>query len=185
MTVPFRPSELDGPGASVGSAAEQASMLAMARELEALAVRGGHRSPPTGSAIGSGRRCRRSHCLGPISAIVPAARGGRPAALLLALRDTWHVAWTGGRPFAARVPAIAFVLVLVVAIGSVGGLAAAGAFGLLGPSSPTIAPPGSPAPSIVAPAPSTAPPASPPSNRGPDESLVPGDIGRPTETETP
>ena len=49
-----------------------------------------------------------------------AAREGRLGAMVGALRDTWHVAWSGGRPIAARAQAMAFVLLLVLAVGSVG-----------------------------------------------------------------
>ena len=61
----------------------------------------------------------------PMAVAGVAAREGRVRAMLGALRDTWHVAWSGGRPLVARAQAMAFVILLVVAVGSVGALGTA------------------------------------------------------------
>ena len=47
----------------------------------------------------------------PLTALSYATRRRRLAAMLAALRDTWRVAWTGGRPVAIRLSA-AMVVVL-------------------------------------------------------------------------
>ncbi len=85
-------------------------------------------------------------------------RGGRPAAFLLAIRDAWGVATHGGRPIGVRAQALAFVLLVVVAAGTLTGAAAIGVGGLLrSPQSP--APSSEPSPSN-APSPSGTPDAS-------------------------
>ena len=183
MSGPFRPSELAEPGGAAGTAGEQADLLATARELEWLAATAAVR-PSDAFTDRVWAAISAEPLPHPTGALGPAARRGGSAALLLALRDTWQVAWTGGRPLGARVPAIALVLLLVLAIGSVGGLAAAGAFGLLGPSSPTVAPPGSPARSFVGSG-SVDRTAGPPAEQsGTGREPRPGAIGTP-ETETP
>ena len=70
-----------------------------------------------------------------------------------ALADSWRVAFSGGRPFAVRAQAAAFVLIVVVALGSLGGIAAVGAARLLEPAPSQVA---SPPPSVPV-APSTQP----------------------------
>ena len=52
--------------------------------------------------------------------------------MVAALADSWRVAFSGGRPFAVRAQALAFVLVAILAVGSLGGIAAVGAVRLLG-----------------------------------------------------
>jgi hypothetical protein len=76
----------------------------------------------------------------PLTALGAAARGRRLRAMLSALGDAWRVAWSGGRPIAIRLSAAVAVLVLVVAVGSLGGLAAVGAWSVLQPERPTPSP---------------------------------------------
>lgn len=177
---PFQPSELDGVDDPAGSA----GLLAMARELERLdsgAIR-----PSDGftervlAAIGSEPLPR------PMGVAGLAARQGRLGAMVAALRDTWHVAWTGGRPLAARAQAMAFVLLLIVAVGSLSGLATAGAFNALFPPSqpsprPTPALLTSPSPSVE---PTQTLPEIPPTTT-PEPTQVTGPTRTPEPTDTP
>ena len=176
---PFQPSELDGiddPGS--------AGLLAMARELERLdseAIR-----PSDGftdrvlAAIGGEPLPR------PMGVAGLAARQGRLGAMLAALRDTWHVAWSGGRPLAARAQAMAFVLLLIVAVGSVSGLATAGAINALFPPSQ---PSPRPTPALLtSPSPTVEPTATPteiPPTTTPEPTEVTGPTRTPEPTETP
>jgi hypothetical protein len=174
----FDPSELRTPGEPDSSTATLAGELVAARELEALAAADGIR-PSEGfddrvmAAVASELAPR---------AIVrsSAGRGGRPAALLLAVREAWGIASTGGRPMAVRGQALAFVLVVVLAAGSVAAAGAVAVGGLLsgGPS---------PSPSFDA-APSTVPASATPATPRPSKSAapsgipVPGDGAVPTAT---
>jgi hypothetical protein len=198
---PFHPSELDGIGQGAGSA----DLLATARELERLD--GGAIRPSDGftdrvlAAIGSEPLPR------PMTVAGLAARQGRLGTMLAALRDTWHVAWSGGRPVAVRAQAMAFVLLLIVAVGSVSGLATVGAYNtLFPPSSPpsmqpnptnptrqeTTAPPEptettAPAAPTVAPTPTETPEPTdtPEPGKTPEAQKTPGHTERPERTETP
>ncbi|MEA2619970.1 MAG: hypothetical protein QOC97_743, partial [Chloroflexota bacterium] len=141
MTGPVRrfdPAELRSPSESEPSAAESAQLLAAARELEALAAADGSR--PTEAFED---RVMTAIAAEPAPRVVvrsgATVRGGRPAALLLAVRDAWAVAGSGGRPFAVRAQALALVLLVLVAAGSVATLGAVTVGGFLnGP--PTEAP---------------------------------------------
>jgi hypothetical protein len=198
---PFHLSELDGVGSGMGSA----DLLATARELERLD--GGAIRPSDGftdrvlAAIGAEPLPR------PMAVAGVAARQGRLGTMLAALRDTWHVAWSGGRPLAVRAQAMAFVLLLIVAVGSVSGLATAGAINALFPPSsppplqpnptnplrqeatpspePTETPP--PAAPIAAPTPTERlePTGTPEPDRTPEPQKTPGHTERPGHTETP
>ena len=180
---PFHPSELDGVADPAGSA----EILAMARELERLD--GGAIRPSDGFtdrvlAAVAGEPLPR-----PMAAAGLAAREGRFGAMLAALRDTWHVAWSGGRPLAARAQAMAFVLVLIVAVGSVSGLATVGAMNALFPA--TATPSLVPSPQTpVTPSPSrrpdeVLPPAGPTAPPKPVQTAEPTDTPEPTETPEP
>ncbi len=118
----------------------------------------------------------------PMAVAGVAAREGRVGALVGALRDTWHVAWSGGRPMAARAQAMAFVLLLVVAVGSVGAAATVGAINVLfsTTSTPSIAPEPS-LPAVVSP--SVGPTASP--SPSPTPSVTPSTSPEPTKTAKP
>ena len=119
---------------------ESAELLLMARELERLD--GGAIRPSDGftdrvlGAIADEPLPR------PMAVAGVAAREGRLGAMVAALRDTWHVAWSGGRPLAARAQAMAFVVLLVVAVGSVGAVTTVGAINVLFStrSTPSVAP---------------------------------------------
>ena len=50
-----------------------------------------------------------------------AVRGGRLGAFLVAVRESWAVAFSGGRPMAVRAQALAFVLLVVLAAGALAG----------------------------------------------------------------
>jgi hypothetical protein len=195
---PFQMSELDG----VGGGAASADLLAMARELERLD--GGAIRPSDGftdrvlAAIGS------EPLPGPMAVAGLAARQRRLGTMLAALRDTWHVAWSGGRPLAVRAQAMAFVLLLIVAVGSVSGLAAVGAVNALFPpssppslqpnptlhdASPSPEPTETPAPAAATAAPTPAETPEPARTtdpaRTPQPHETPGPTERPGHPETP
>jgi hypothetical protein len=192
VSGPFRPSELGGADGVEPTAAEQADLLATARELESVAgAVGAGVSDPFVDGVMAAVAAEPLPL--PIAAARRAALRGRPAAFAFALADAWRTVWSGGRPLAVRLRALPVVLVFVLIVGTTGGLVAAGAFGLLGPSTPTPSTPvGSPAPSITAPGPTPSPKegtepepsASPePTEKAePSDSGGPGDEGRPTPT---
>jgi hypothetical protein len=126
----FDPSEIRTPGEPESSAVEMASALAAARELEALEASDGIR--PTEDFAD---RVMRAVATRPTPSVVtrPASgvRGGLAAALLLAVRDAWSVATTAGRPMAMRAQALAFVVLVVVAVGSFATVGAITVGGLL------------------------------------------------------
>jgi uncharacterized membrane protein YgcG len=112
-------------------------------------------------------------------AVEPMPRPTRGLGFLAAVREAWAVAFGTGRPIAMRAQALALLLLLAVAVGSVGSVAVVGASRLLGPAAPPSTTP-SPAPSLV-PSPSPAPTSSPPSvSPTPSATASP----RPTATET-
>src|SRR4051812_10190127 len=95
----------------------------------------------------------------PVAAAGRAVAAGRPLGFLAALRDSWRVATSGGRPAAIRAQALAFVLLAFLTVGGVAGFAGAAALGLLDPDdvpqpSPIVTP--SPTPTI-SPSPSPTP----------------------------
>ncbi len=100
-------------------------------------------------------------------------RGGRPGAMLLALRDAWGIATSGGWPMAIRAQALAVVLVAGVVLTSLLGVAAVGVGGLLS-SQPN--PPPAIAPSL--------PPSQSPSAPSPSTSTTPALTPSPSPTET-
>jgi hypothetical protein len=171
----FDPSELRATGEPDPSVATLGSGLATARELEGLVAAEGIR-PSEGfddrimAAIAME--------LAPRAMVRPSAgRGGRPAAFLLAVRDAWAIARAGGRPIGVRAQAMAFVLVVVLAAGSLAAVGAVAVGGLL-----TSGPPPSPS---LDPAPSTVPnrAAPPPTETAhPTGIPVPGDGAAPTAT---
>ncbi|HEY5495553.1 MAG TPA: hypothetical protein VIK16_02765 [Candidatus Limnocylindrales bacterium] len=159
----FRPGELDD--ADLGPGAE-AELLGTARELEWLAA-ADDVGPSPDFADRVMAAVSREPAPRPIAAALGAARRRSPLAALAALGDLWRVAFTGGRPFAVRLPAMALVALLVV--GSVGvGAIGAGAFvGLLG-RAPDATPALSPSPLA-------------PSSPEPDASPSPSDSLEPTD----
>ena len=125
----FDPSELRTPGVTEPSAAELADALGAARELEALAASEGIR--PT---EGFEDRVMAAIALEPAPRAVvsggSASAATGPAAFLFAFRNAWRVATTGGRPFAVRAQALAFVLVVLLAAGTLAGAGAIAVAGL-------------------------------------------------------
>jgi hypothetical protein len=172
---PFHPSELG----DVADPLASADLLLIARELERLD--GGPIRPSDGftdrvlAAIGS------EPLPAPMAVAGLAARQGRFGAMAAALRDTWHVAWSGGRPVAVRAQAMAFVLLLLVAVGSVGAVTTVGALNALFP--PTTSP--SPTLPVVDPSPQPARTAEPTETPEPTKSPEPTDSPEPTETTKP
>ena len=146
MTGPHRrfdPAELRSPGEPDPSAAESADALAAARELEALALDTSIR-PSDGfedrvmAAIASEPAPR-------LVVMPPASvRGGRLGAFLMAVRQSWAIATTGGRPMAVRAQALAFVLLVILAAGALTSVTAVTVGALLGPNGSTIGPDRSP-----------------------------------------
>src|SRR3954462_3481398 len=152
MTGPIRrfdPAELREPGEPAPSQAEQADLLIAARELEAAATATEAIRPTEGFED----RVMAAIALEPAPRVVirpgSAVRGGRPAALLLSIRDAWGIATTGGRPLAVRGQAFAFLLLVVIAAGTLTTGAGVGVGALLRPNQspvpsvqpgPTIAP---------------------------------------------
>lgn len=189
MTGPtrrFDPSELQTPGESEPSVAELARALAAARELEAMASDADvHPTDDFEDRVMAAIAVEAA----PKLVVRPgsAVRGGRAGAVLLAIRDSWRVATGGGRPWAVRAQALAFVLLIVLAAGALTGVTAMTVGGLLdsrvdpSPSTetgPTISPPPSPTET-----PTTSPsPSDPASSTEPTESAEPDDSGEPTET---
>ncbi len=177
----LRPGELDAP--DLGPAGE-AELLGVARDLEWLALR---------EDVGPGPdfvdrvmvAVSREPAPRPVVAAFGAARRRSPLGALTALGDLWRVAFTGGRPFAARFPAITLVVLLV--LGSVGvGAAGAGALaGWLG-RNPEARPDASP---IVAASPvpsaSPSPPASPPESASAEPTGQPRVSASPETTGVP
>ena len=176
MTGPFRPGELDGAGEPL-RLVEQAQALATARELEAAVMAADVRPTPGFServmaAVATEPLPR------PVVAFGLAARQGRARAAFGALVDTWRLAWSGGRPLAARAQALAIVAVLVLAVASVSGVAIAGVAGMLGRS--TVVPP---SPQLI-----VAPPSekvSPSPKRSAEPSAPPKPPANPEPTATP
>jgi hypothetical protein len=109
---------------------EDAAAFAMGRELQALAER---TKTGTSAPFVDGVMAALATEPGPKPsiALTTAARERRPRGVLSAIGDTWRVAFSGGRPFAVRAQALAFVLVVIVASGSLGGVVAAGAWGMV------------------------------------------------------
>ena len=196
MTGPVRrfdPSEVrpaSGPGPSD---AELAEAMVAARELETLIAR-----DAVGPTVGFEDRVMAAIATEPAPRLFgrPAAsvRGGWPVAFVLSIRDAWRVATSGGRPVALRAQAMAFVLLVVLATGSIS-LFAVGASGLLdssdGPTptlpgpSPSVVPSPSatPSPSVVpSPSPSATPSPSPSESAEPTESAEATETAEPTET---
>jgi hypothetical protein len=190
---PFHPNELTGTDGYEPTPAELAEALATARSVEShLSASDVH--PSVGfvdrvmTAIVEEPRPQ------PATAAGQAMRRGRIRAMVAALADSWRVAFSGGRPLAVRAQAAAFVLVVILAFGSIGGLAAAGAVRLLQPGptnpvppQPTLHQPSAlPTPSDRAPVVSTPTPTPAPTPTAePTETSDPGDSAEPTETDEP
>jgi hypothetical protein len=186
----FDPSELVAPGEPALPVAEQADALLAARDLETLAANDLIR--PT---EGFEDRVMAAIATEPAPRLVvrpaSAVRGGRLGAFLIAVRESWGVASTGGRPLAVRAQALAFVVLVVVAAGSMTTVAAVGVGSLLANRGPaaTDAPPSiQPAPTETA-EPSETPEATetaePSETPEATETAEPGETPRATRTPRP
>jgi len=188
----FRPGELDA--ADLGPGAE-AELLRTARELEWLAA-----SDDVGPGPDFADRVMaavsREPAPRPLAAALGAARRRSPLAALAALGDLWRVAFTGGRPFAVRLPAMALVALLLVGSVGAGALGAGALAGLLGrtpDSTPALSPsplvPSSPPEPAASPSPSPSPAesesAQPSGVPESSESPEPSDSFEPTDTLEP
>jgi hypothetical protein len=163
----FDPSELEG-----GNDAERAGLLATARDLEWFA-----RNETGGPTAGFEDRVMAAIAAEP----PPRALVGR--GILVAVRDAWHLAWTGGRPLAVRAQAFALLLIVAIGVGSLGTVAAVGVGQMLRPSvtpPPTILPSPSPSVATPSPTPSVAPSPSP----TPTPSITPSPAPTPSATGT-
>jgi hypothetical protein len=149
----FDPSELDG-----GDAAELSGLLRTARDLEAFAA--SEHSMPSADF--------EDRVMAAIAA-EPPPRAMLAGGFITGIRNAWRLAWSGGRPMAVRAQAFALLLVVAVAVGSVGSLAAVGVARLLSPEipPPSLLPNPSPSPSL------------------PSASPSPSDTAEPTETAEP
>ena len=136
MTGParrFDPAELSDDPAGLAEA-ELVAASAMARDLEAIAERD---TVPTGGfsdrvmgAIATEPTPQPTRVFG------LALRTRRIGAAVVAVGDAWRVTFGSGRPLAVRGQALALVLVVAVALLSLGGGAAVGAARLLNPDVP-------------------------------------------------
>ena len=115
----------------------------------------------------------------PLTALTAATRRRRLGAMLAALRDAWRVTWSGGRPVGIRLSAAMAVLVLVVTTGSVGGLAAVGAWTVLQPAPTIPAPSVDQVPVVVPPVQPSASPAAPMGTAAPTPSGSPAPTASP------
>ena len=184
MSRPFQPGDLTGLDGVEPTGAELADVASIARQVEGLAASEGVH--PSVAFVESVMGAVAVEPLPqPAIAAGIAARRGHFGAMLAALADSWRVATSRDRPFAVRAQALAFVMVAVLAVGSVGGAAAVGAWQLLGPHpAPTIAPTPDQGPSpTLPPVPTTSPEPSP--TPEPSESAEPSDSPEPSETAEP
>lgn len=190
----FDPAELHMSGEPEPSTAELADALAAARELESLGTETGIR-PSDGfedrvmAAIAAEPAPRL------VAAPVSTVRGGRVGAFLVTVRESWGVAFSGGRPMAVRAHALAFVLLVVLAAGALAGASVVTVGALMGPNGATVRPNDSTNPTSptddVSPTPTESaepPESSEPSESaepGETESAEPGETAEPTETAEP
>lgn len=189
----FDPSEIHPDGGDSPSTADLAQAMVAARELEAFAARDG--ASPT---VGFEDRVMAVIATEPVPRLLVrpgrAVRGGLVIAFLASVRDAWRLASGGGRPIAVRAQAFAFVLLVVLATGSLTTVFAVGAASFIfsgpGPSPRVLTPSVSPAP-LASPSPSALPsPSASPSPTssdplGPEGSAEPGMTAEPTDTHEP
>ena len=145
-----------------------AGLVETARDLEAYAATG--MAAPT---VGFEDRVMAA------IASEPMPRPTRGLGFLATIREAWAVAFGAGRPLAVRAQALALLLLVAVAVGSVGSVAMVGASRLLDPVNPPPTTP-SPAPSPL-PSPSVRPTSSPLPSVSPTPSAT---TPRPSPTET-
>jgi hypothetical protein len=186
MTGPgrrFNPSELLGGSEGNPTEAELADAFAAARALEAHTL-GDHVRPTEGFED----RVMAAIATEPAPRIVirprTAARGGIAGGFLVAVRDAWGILTGSGRPLAVRAQALGLLLLVGVAVTSLGGVAAVGVGALLAPDAtplPSVQVVPTATPSQVTPSPSVEPSPSP----SPSETASPTATPEPTETAEP
>lgn len=159
----FHPGEID-----LESDELTTGLLETARDLEAYAATG--MAAPT---VGFEDRVMAAIAVEPM----PRPTGGR--GFLATVRESWAVAFGAGRPLAMRAQALALLLMVALAVGSVGSVAVVGASRLLGPNTPPTTPSPAPSPSPL-PSPSVVPSPSPIVSPTPSATRTP----RPSPTET-
>ncbi|MFL5679859.1 MAG: hypothetical protein ACJ77B_04595 [Chloroflexota bacterium] len=161
--APFGPDELP---LESGDAANLATSLRIGRELDGFAADTSI-EPSADFTTRVMAAVAQEPTPRPVAAASRAVAAGRPLGFLAALRDSWRVATTGGRPALIRAQALAFVLVAFLTVGGVAGFAGAAALRLLDPDdvpppapivAPTPTPPVSPTPT---PTPTSTPTSSP------------------------
>ena len=180
MSRPFHPNELTGADAVQPTTAELAESLAMARELESrLAAADVHPSSAFADRVMAAVVAQPRPQ--PALAAAVAFRRGRMGEMLAALADNWRVTFSGHHPLAVRAQAMAFVLIAILAVGSLGGVAAIGAVRLLGPAPSQPVPASQQAP-VSRPTPS---PDRGPTTSDPTKTPEPTDTAEPTETAEP
>jgi hypothetical protein len=186
--IRFSPDELPIEGGRV-TASEVAASMAVARDLDVLS----EAQMPWPSAGFTSRvmtAVAAEPGPQPVTAFARALAGGRFGAMLRALRDAWQVSTSPGRPTPVRAQALALVMLVLLAFGSLAGVAGA-AVGLFDQRPPSPSLPTRPA-IVVPPSPSTrpadqvepAPPApssSPEPSASPTPSATPGPAVRPTQ----
>jgi hypothetical protein len=199
----FSIGELGDARAPVRLTAELAEAVAVGRELERLGSALGVR--PSDAFVAAVMSAIATEPLpAPLVVFGHAARAMRARDVLRALADSWHVAWTGGRPLNVRLQGLVLVVMVAMLVAAIGGSALVAAAGWLSqpspPSTPHITQP------AVAPGPSstatpdgtrearpTATPAHSPSRSpstatvspSPESSVNPGSGATPHPTATP
>jgi hypothetical protein len=183
----FSPDELPIDGDRV-TALEIAASLAVARELGALVTAETPR-PTAGFLSRVMTAVAAEPAPQPVTAFARALAGGRLVPMLAALRDAWRVSTSPGRPTHVRAQALALVLLVLLAFGSLAGVAGA-AVGLFDsrppnpplPTRPAVVPPGpSTRPAIDVPTSPAVRPSSPP-NAAATPSPTPRTTPRPVST---
>jgi hypothetical protein len=174
---PFGPDDLDGvPGIAPD---ELAAEMRLARELEAVADRGGIPRPSADFADRVMAAVAAEPVPSPVIAAGSALRRREVPGFLRSLRDAFRVTFGGGFPLAVRAQALAIVL-LVVGITAGMGYATAGALGLFSDQGTP-----SPAPSLVGPTVSPVQILTPAPSDTPDPSLETPSMTPDGATESP
>jgi uncharacterized membrane protein YgcG len=158
----FHPSELD-----IALDADSAELLATARDIEAYA-----HGTTVAPSVGFEDRVMAAIANEPMPR--PSTRLG----FVAFVRDAWAAAFGAGRPLAVRAQGLALLLLLAVAIGSVGSVVAVGAGRLLAQQGPT------PSPVLPSPSPSVSPSPSPSPSPTPTPTPTPSATPSATPTET-
>ena len=186
---PFGPHELEGADEGPFDQRDLAEALGGARDLESASAEA-HPLAVSASAELVDRvmaAIATEPLPAPARSAGRAVRSGRFGAGVAAILDAWHVARSGGRPVALRVQAFSLVLVVVVALGSLGGLVAVGTLNLLSPHPtespiPVASPTPEPSPS---PSPTPTPTSSPSPSPAPSPSVTPSDTTHPADSTVP